>query len=202
MDGFRGMTPAFNLHASEICDDLVRDDGWRPWGYECYQGRIFRATYDLNGNRASASELDPSYTFEAAREAYNIGDYDGMCHWLNPEMTGIRFDDVSELAPNDPRWLRVQSNIESLDSMTEWAPRGTAIGVIVRATVGEDRHFPRSKFTVFRGRRFFTVTGWNFRGISRPIAERQEELEHLMARASLLEARRSTLILQLRRREK
>jgi len=131
------------------------------------------------GNGEPASCTDPSTwgTYDQAVERFKRGGVDGIGFELGDDYVGIDLDhcrnpDTGELES----WA--QEIIRDLDSYAEVSPSGTGIHILAKGSLPKGRR-RKGHIEIYSSGRYFTVTGWHFKGSPSTIEERSSAIRTL-----------------------
>jgi putative DNA primase/helicase len=151
--------------------EKVRNDGTRHFTKEPRQARD-------PSRKASSTNPATWSDFQAAMAAYEAGTASGIGFVLGDGWAGVDLDDVLNAEGNGVT-REAEEIVGRLDSYTEWSPSGTGAHVIVRGDVAEGRKF--GGVEIYGAGRYFAVTGQMIPIGAFHVAERQEELDELVA---------------------
>ncbi len=152
-------------------------------------GKLNKVPFQIGGGKARVNDSATWATFPAALRAYldsqdpkfGTAPFSGLGFVLTREngIVGLDFDDVidPETGELKPSMIAI---IESLNSYTEVSPSGTGLRIFVRGKLppsGRVRgQSDGSKFEVYDGGRYVTVTGRKLPGVPDAIEDRRAQL--------------------------
>lgn len=166
--------------AQNIPPELLKGKKWICWKWEKRNGNWTKPLYNPKTGQYAKSD-DPSTwtTFAEAWRTYEAGDYDGIGFVLSKTdgFCGIDYDKVRnpDTGEIDPEALK---RIRAINSYTEISPSQRGLKTIVKAKL-PDRDRQSEHYSFYTDKRYFTVTGHIFNGISGSIEKRQQEVVNL-----------------------
>jgi hypothetical protein len=168
------------IRAENIPDELFRGKKWVCWNWEKRNEIWTKPLYNPRTGKYAHSDKPSTWaTFAEAWLQYESRNYDGVGFVLSNAdgFCGIDYDKV-----RDPQTGDVQGDalarIRAINSYTEISPSGCGLKTIVRAKL-PDRDRQSAHYSFYTNKRYFTITGHIFDGISRSIEHRQEEVSEL-----------------------
>ena len=168
------------IHAENIPDELFRGKKWVCWKWEKRNEAWTKPLYNPRTGKYAQSDKPSTWaTFAEAWLQYESGSYDGIGFVLSNAdgFCGIDYDKV-----RDPQTGNIEADalarIRAINSYTEISPSGCGLKTIVKAKL-PDRDRQSEHYSFYTNKRYFTITGHIFDGISRSIEHRQEEVSKL-----------------------
>jgi hypothetical protein len=169
-----------DIRAENIPDELFRGKKWVCWKWEKRNEVWTKPLYNPRTGKYAHSDKPSTWaTFAEAWSQYESGDYDGIGFVLSNAdgFCGIDYDKV-----RDPQTGNIEADalarIRAVNSYTEISPSGCGLKTIVKAKL-PDRDRQSEHYSFYTNKRYFTITGHVFDGISRSIEHRQEEVSKL-----------------------
>ncbi|UCF01628.1 MAG: hypothetical protein JSV14_14870 [Deltaproteobacteria bacterium] len=168
------------IHAENIPDELFRGKKWVCWKWEKRNEVWTKPLYNpRTGKYAQSNKPSTWATFAETWLQYESGNYDGIGFVLSNAdgFCGIDYDRV-----RDPQTGNIEADalarIRAINSYTEISPSGCGLKTIVKAKL-PDRDRQSEHYSFYTNKRYFTITGHVFDGISRSIEHRQKEVSKL-----------------------
>ena len=171
------MTSAFE----SIPAELRSLNQWVCWRLEKVNGRLTKVPYQLNGQKADASNPATWSGFASVLAACADGkrfNGIGFVFALGDDYTGIDFD-----RHRDPETGKLDDfaarHVQRLNSYSEVSQSGAGVHVIARATIPSKtgRRDAKNGVEMYSHSRFFCMTGQQVEGAPLTIEARQQEVE-------------------------
>jgi putative DNA primase/helicase len=170
-----------------VPDELRTRAQWVGWRREGRDEEPTKVPYSLTrGGRASSTEATTWGTFDDAVLCMTTNEFDGIGYVLAEDdpHAGVDLDDCLEDGRLHPA---AASIVMQLDSFCEISPSGNGVKLIVRGSKNGTTRCSTTKtpwggkFECYDRARFWTITGNNLTGTPLEIAERQAELDAVLA---------------------
>ncbi len=175
-----------SLNCAAIPAELTSRDQWVVWRWEKRKGKLNKPPYQPSGSPAKSNDPATWVSFQAAIEAFEIGQFDGVGFVLTADdpYAMADLDHCLDSAGNVKAWAR--DVVDQLRSYTEITPSGAGLRVIVKAILppgGRKRRIGSDGGVELYDRlRYMTMTGNHLAGTPETIEERQNEMAELHAR--------------------
>lgn len=156
-----------------------------PWRYTWSgdKGKWDKPPRRLDGKMGSATDPRCWYSFDEALRAVREPkqDFDGIGLVLTSDdpYCGI---DLDHCVHNGILEKWAQDIVDALSSYTEISPGGGGVRILVRATLSPSRGNRKGRFEIYNDRRYLTLTGNHVAGTPEQIADRQVEVDRIVAR--------------------
>jgi len=165
------------IFPQNIPHELLKGKKWICWRWEKRNGNWTKPLYNpKTGKYAKSDDRSTWTTFAEAWREYESGQYDGIGFVLCKAdgFCGIDYDKVRdpETGEIDPEAL---ARIKAINSYTEVSPSQQGLKTIVKAKL-PDRDRQSEHYSFYTDKRYFTITGHIFNGISSSIEKRQEQV--------------------------
>lgn len=145
---------------------------WVCWKYEYRDGKKWtKPPCQTNGIHASSTDPQTWSTFEAVREAYEKGGFDGVGIVLTANMgiVGIDLDDLSR--EDASPFIDGMSN-----TYGEVSPSGKGFRIFAKGDLPKDGT-DKDGFEIYRAGRYLTITGHMIDGCNEDIKENQTGID-------------------------
>lgn len=161
-----------------IPEEMKKQKQYVLWNWVKRDGKLTKPLYQVNGKYAKANDSSTWTGYKAAKQAYEMGSWDGIGYVLNDDYVGIDWDDC-----RDPETGKIDEitrrEIAAISSYTEVSPSGTGFKTIVKAKPIKKGHHS-DKYGVFSKGRYFCITGHCLNDSK--IEYRQSELDEFIQR--------------------
>ncbi|BCO08785.1 hypothetical protein GF1_11610 [Desulfolithobacter dissulfuricans] len=151
---------------------------WVLWRYERQGSRWAKPPYQPNGKRADKTNPAHWSEFSEVMAAYEEGGYDGIGFCVTGE-DPFTFIDLDHCINEQETGKEAREILALIDSYTELSPSGTGLRIITRGQV--PANIKRRGVEIYNRAWYLTITGQVY-GNRKEIAERQEQLDRLIAR--------------------
>jgi hypothetical protein len=172
--------------ASNIPQVLCSLRRWVVWSWRLRNGKWDKPPLQVDGAFASVDDPGTWCSFAEALAAHQAGKFDGIGFVLgyvaeqDVTYAGVDFDECRDLQTGEVQdWAA--AHLDALDTYAETSPSGEGVKALAIGTLpGPDRNeSQRLGVEMYRGGRYFTVTGHRLANAPPEIRERTAELADL-----------------------
>lgn len=152
---------------------------WVVWQFERRKGTWTKTPIDaMTGRNASSTNPSTWTQFAAAWAAYQRGGVDGIGFVLGDGWAGVDLDDHLD---GDGRLSPFADHVlQRLNSYHEVSPSGEGVKVFVRGDVERSYADHQNGIEIYKGGRYFTVTGRKLTGSPSVVEGREQEIASLI----------------------
>lgn len=181
------------LELQNVPAELAALAQWVLWRYEARDGKPTKQPFQVSGMLAKSNDSSTWNTYEAVRERYFQGGYDGIGFVFSEsdgicgiDLDGCRDPSTGKLA----EWAR--QIVLAVATYTEVSPSKTGVKLFVKATWNCAQHKrvvgdavvvceKVPAIEVYDRTRYFAVTGWRLQGVA-DLGSRQEQVDWIRDR--------------------
>lgn len=154
---------ALQVQPAAIPESLKAIPRWLLWRHTKRKkpdGTSFwaKVPYQTNGKPASTTDPATWCSYEAAFDAWVLGDFDGLGITLGADIQGIDLDDCRDAVTGELTDL-AQEVLDRIDGYAEVSPSGTGIKLFTKTNLDASRTKKEMGVELYREGRYFTVTG-------------------------------------------
>lgn len=153
---------ALSVEFGAIPVELKRIDRWVLWSFVSKTKKSGETKWDkvpftIHGTFASTTDSSTWSTFEEVRDAFLLGDYDGVGIVINGQnFHGIDLDDCRDPATGALNDF-AQSVLSRVKGYAEASPSGTGVKIFTPTNLDVSR--TKKELELYNNGRYFTVTG-------------------------------------------